>query len=387
MLVIWLIVASFVSTSLAVLVLWARGVGIDLWDAALAYLGGFGFPTVVILLFDSFMVKEKPSEEGGTAKMAREKEFAHLVKNMVVKDPPAGLYPEKRIWMESKDLEGFNAHFSFGFVTKPVTFHPVEGALVHPFDELLVFEGTDQSSILKLGAEVSIELGEEREEYVFNEPTVVLIPKGTPHGPATVRSLERPIVHYSIGLGPEYKAEAIPAADLKPKTTGTTYAKYIKKMVTTVNYDPNAVGSGMGYESVIGQDGIMRPADKGVGPGNGDQIVWLYGSDLEGFDVNFTWGFYSRCGKWHRGGEAHTHPEAEILCFVGLDENNLDYLGAELEMAMGPDYERQVFNTPTVAICPGGFPHLPLITRWVDKPYGFFVICLSGEHASPWVEA
>jgi hypothetical protein len=37
-------------------------------------------------------------------------------------------------------------------------------------------------------------------------------------------------------------------------------------------------------------------------------------------------------------------------------------------------------------VCPGGFPHLPLITRWVDKPYGFFVACLSGEHASPWVE-
>ena len=280
-------------------------------------------------------------------------------------------------------LEGFNAHFSFGFVSKPATFHPMEGALVHPYDELLVFEGTDTSSILKLGAEVSITLGEEREEYTFNEPTVVLIPKGTPHGPATVKSLERPIAHYSIGLGPEYKAEAIKAADLKPTTTGSTYAKYIKKMITTVD-ESQADGR---MPSVIGRDGIMRPAEFGVGPGNGDQIVWLYGDDLEGFNVNFTWGFYSRCGKWHRGGEAHTHPEAEILCFVGLDTDNLDYLGAELELGMGPDYERHIFNTPTVAICPAGFAHLPLITRWVDKPYGFFVICLSGEHASPWVEA
>lgn len=383
MLVVWLIVASLVSTTIAVLVLWARGVGLDVWDFAIAYLAAFGFPTVVYLLVDSFFVKEKQPEERGTAAMAREKEFAHLVKNMVIKDPPAGLYPEKRVWMEAKDLEGFNAHFSFGFVKEPVTFHPMEGALVHPYDELLVFEGTDQSSILKLGAEVAIELGEEREEYVFNEPTVVLIPKGLWHGPATVRSLERPIVHYSIGLGPAYQAEAVSAADLKPKTTGTTYAKYIKKMITAVD-ESQADGR---MPSVIGQDGIMRPGQFGVGPGNGDQIVWLYGSDLEGFDVNFTWGFYSQCGKWHRGGEAHTHPEAEILCFVGLDTDNLDYLGAELEMGMGPDYERHIFNTPTVAICPAGFPHLPLITRWVDKPYGFFVICLSGEHASPWVEA
>ena len=104
-------------------------------------------------------------------------------------------------------------------------------------------------------------------------------------------------------------------------------------------------------------------------------------------DVNFTWGFYSRCGKWHRGGEAHTHPEEEILLFLGLDPDDINYLGAELELGMGKDYERHIFNTPTVASCPKGFPHLPLITRWVDKPYGFIVVCLSGEHASPWVEA
>jgi hypothetical protein len=113
----------------------------------------------------------------------------------------------------------------------------------------------------------------------------------------------------------------------------------------------------------------------------------LYGADLEGFNVNFTWGFYSQCGKWHRGGEAHYHPEAEILCFLGLDPDNLGYLGAELELDLGKDYERHIFNTPTIVVCPAAFPHLPLITRWVDKPYGFIVVCLSGEHASPWVEA
>ena len=313
------------------------------------------------------------------------KEYSHLMKSMMIRETPPGLYPEPRIWMESRDLEGFNAHFSYGFVKQPTCFHPMQGALIHPFDECLVFEGTDTSNILSLGAEVSVVLGEEQEEHVFTEPSVVLIPKGLPHGPVTVKNIERPIVHYSIGLGPDYLAEAVtPAA---PCTAGTKYGHLIKKMITTVEIDPNDTGSGMGYESVVGRDGIMRPADRGIGPGNGDQIVWLYGKDLEGFEVNFTWGFYSRCGKWHRGGEAHTHPEAEILCFAGLDPDRLDYLGAELELGLGKDYERHIFNTPTVGICPAGFPHLPLITRWVDKPYGFFVICLSGEHASPWVEA
>jgi hypothetical protein len=316
--------------------------------------------------------------------MAVQKQYADFVKTMLIKDPPKGLYPDKCIWMEAKDLEGFNAHFSFRFIQKPTTnFHPLEGAIVHPFDELMVFETAGNTrNILTFDAEISCELGEEREEHIFKQPTVVLIPKGTPHGAFKVRKLGKPIVHYSIGLGLAYSASPVKVADKVSK--GTKYSKYVKRMITAVTPPPKDADGRM--PQVIGQDGIMRPAKFGVGPGNGDEIVWLYGPDLEGFNINFTWGLYSQCGKWHRGGESHYHPEAEILCFIGLDPDKLDYLGAELELGMGKDLERHVFNTPTCVVCPGGFPHLPLITRWVDKPYGFFVACLSGEHASPWVE-
>jgi len=313
------------------------------------------------------------------------KEYEHLIKSLPPSKPPEGLYAEPRIWMEGLDLEGFNANFSFGFFKEPCAFHPLEGALLHPYDECLVFAGTDNNDILDLGAEISIELGEEREEYVFTEPSVVVVPMGTPHGPVKIKKISRPIVHYHIGLALEYKAEAISRKSTSSKITGSKYGHLIKKLITRI--EPDKDGSGMGYSRVVDSKGVLRPAERGIGPGNGDQIVWLYGRDLEGLDLNFTWGFYSRCGKWHRVGEAHTHPEEEILVFVGLDPDNLDYLGAELELGMGKDYERHIFNTPTVAICPKGFPHLPCITRWVDKPYGFFVICLDGAHASPWVEA
>jgi hypothetical protein len=317
------------------------------------------------------------------------KEYGHLIKSLPVKKAPGGLYAEPLVWMEGKDLEGFNAHFSYGFFKEPGVCHPVEGALIHPYDECLVFAGFADYDILRLGAEISIELGEEREEHVFNKPSVVLIPKGTPHGPVTIRRADKPIVHYTIGLAPEYKAESIPKGSKPPKTTGSKHGHLIKPLITKVEQKQATTGSGgsPGYADIMDSNGVMHPAERGVGPGNGDQIVWLFGNNLEGMDVNFTWGLYSKCGKWHRGGEAHTHPEEEILVFVGLDPNDINYLGAELELGMGKDYERHIFNTPTVAICPKGFPHLPLITRWVDKPYGFFVICLSGEHDSPWVEA
>jgi hypothetical protein len=267
--------------------------------------------------------------------------------------------------------------------------HPVKGSLIHPYDECLVFAGFADGNILRLGAEVSIRLGEEQEEHVFRKPSVVLIPKGTPHGPVTVKRVDKPIGHYTIGLSPEYRATSISKGSKTAKSIGTKHKHLIKPLITKLERKRTMTGSGgsPGYADIMDSKGVLHPSERGVGPGNGDQIVWLFGDNLEGMDVNFTWGLYSKCGKWHRGGEAHTHPEEEILVFVGLDPNNINYLGAELEMGMGKDYERHIFNKPTVGICPKGFPHLPLVTRWVDKPYGFFVICLSGEHDSPWVEA
>ncbi|MDR1571734.1 MAG: hypothetical protein LBS32_04335 [Clostridiales Family XIII bacterium] len=317
--------------------------------------------------------------------------YAQLVKKFELRDGPAGLYPSPLFWMEgSKDMEGFGAVYSFMYVKEPTTMHPVEGAIIHPYDELLVFAGMDTRDILSFDAEISIELGEEREMHVFTEPTVVLIPKGTPHGPVTVRRVGTPaIVHYSIGLGSEYRAERVDAAAAPSR--GGKYGDYVRKLVSKMESrlaaNPDQAGSGMGYEQVMDERGVLRPAERGIGPGNGDQIVWMYGVDLMGFDVNFTWGMYSRPGKWHVRGEVHTHPEEEILVLVGFDPDRPDYLGCEVEMGMGPEVDRYILNVPGLYIAPKGFPHLPMITRWCDVPaYGFMVVCLDGNHASPWAE-
>ena len=119
-----------------------------------------------------------------------------------------------------------------------------------------------------------------------------------------------------------------------------------------------------------------------LGPGNADSLVWLYGDDLNGMELNFTWGFYSKPGIWHRNVEAHVHPESEVLVFVGLDKDDIDYLGAEIEIDLGKEHERYIFNKPTVVICPGGLPHNPVVVRWVDKPYAFMVMSLEGGHAT-----
>jgi len=314
------------------------------------------------------------------------KEYAHLIKPLKVQKGPLGLYPEPRFWMEGKDMEGFNASFSFGFVKKPGVCHPVKGALVHPYDECLVFAGIDNTNITYLGAEISVVLGEEREEHTFNVPSAITVPKGTPHGPVTIKKLDKPIAHYHVGLAADYKAEALPE---KASIKGSKYGHLIKPL--GAGFEPVRMSKIAKDAKLLAEfkkehpDFDMDMSQVGLlGPGNADFLTWLYGNDLEGFDVNFTWGFYTGSGIWHRGGEAHYHPAEEILVFIGLDPDDLNYLGCEQELAMGKEYERHVFNTPTVAVCPSGFPHLPLITRWVDKPYAFIVCCLNAEHDAPW---
>ena len=90
MLAIWLSIAALISVSLTILTLAVKGVTMGAWDIALAYLGGAVFPIVVYFLIDSFFIKEKQPGERSSTAMAKEKEYAHLVKNMIITDPPAG---------------------------------------------------------------------------------------------------------------------------------------------------------------------------------------------------------------------------------------------------------------------------------------------------------
>jgi len=124
----------------------------------------------------------------------------------------------------------------------------------------------------------------------------------------------------------------------------------------------------------------MAKKGQSLGPGNADHLTWLYGKDLEGLEINLTWGFYSKPGIWHRGVGAHAHPVDEVLVFVGLDPTDINYLGAKIEIDMGKEHERYIFEEPTVVICPRGLPHNPVVVRWVDKPYAFYVIALGSEH-------
>jgi len=147
------------------------------------------------------------------------------------------------------------------------------------------------------------------------------------------------------------------------------------------------MGERMRLRQEEGGQPIERPRVGATGSGNADKIYWLTGKDdLEGINLNFSWGFYSGLGDWHTGQDPHTHPYDECLVFVGLDPTDITYLGAEIEIALGEEKEKHTFNVPTAVIVPRGLPHFPLDVKKVDKPFGFIVYNLGPRHDTTWLD-
>jgi hypothetical protein len=67
------------------------------------------------------------------------------------------------------------------------------------------------------------------------------------------------------------------------------------------------------------------------------------------------------------------------MIFMGVDPNNSEDLGAEVEIDLGKEHERYFIDKPSVVLCPEGLPHSPIITRWVDRPFAFILIDMAGE--------
>ena len=250
---------------------------------------------------------------------------------------------------------------------------------VHPYPEVQFFVGLDTAAINYLGADVEYCLGDDMETYRFSEPTVVVVPAGVPHGPVTTARMYSPRGYacYRVGLtdAPE-KA----AAGRQSAVKGKSLARLVKPLKNNIIIQRKKLVNAP----------AARPAGKGpvmsLGPGNADHLAWFYGKDLEGLSANMDWGFFSSPGLWHRGVGAHVHPAGEALVFVGTDPSRPGSLGAEIEIDFGQEHERLHVTEPSVIVIPGGVPHGPFVTHWVDQAFAFFSINLAAEPGMTWVD-
>ncbi len=68
----------------------------------------------------------------------------------------------------------------------------------HDFHEMLCFFGGDPENVNELGAEISICLGDEHEEYLTSEAVIISIPPGLTHCPLKVTKITKPVVFLEI---------------------------------------------------------------------------------------------------------------------------------------------------------------------------------------------
>ena len=120
---------------------------------------------------------------------------------------------------------------------------------------------------------------------------------------------------------------------------------------------------------------------QGRGGANAKELTFVSGEDMGGFELNFIIGVYDTVGDWAPDAGAHNHAFDELILFFGYDDGDLGYLGSDMALSLGKEYETHRFSVPLVGVAPRGFPHCPLVTEKVYKPFGHFHLALSATYA------
>jgi hypothetical protein len=286
---------------------------------------------------------------------------------------------------------------------------------VHPYPECLVFVGLDPDRPEYLGAKLQYALGKELEIHNFDKPTCVVAPGGFSHCPSVTMDVTSPIGYsffiISLGaapasrwLGDGLSAEQI-ARMSPPKDSKVKAAMDSSFGSKRVHFGPETISHGHLYDDNLVPlvpntfaKRKLKPAEKALygeladgkyvpGPGMTEHAAWLFGKDLGGMKLNFCWGIHKNPGAWLRGpaNELHTHPNDEVIVFAGTEPQDVDYLGAEVQIDMGLERERYIINEPTAVVVPAGMPHGNVVTRWVDHPFGLLLMSLAEEHKTKFV--
>jgi hypothetical protein len=126
---------------------------------------------------------------------------------------------------------------------------------------------------------------------------------------------------------------------------------------------------------------ILKPATKKNTPRKPTALtpIVLEGlKDWGGIKHRMKWSFVSQPVQFEE--EPHTHDFDEFLCFLGCDPTNQNDFGAEIELALGREGEKQIIKAPTIVCIPRGLIHGPLNVRTVNKPFLFAHIYIAPQY-------
>ena len=114
---------------------------------------------------------------------------------------------------------------------------------------------------------------------------------------------------------------------------------------------------------------------------HGQEMVYL-GNDVGGAGLSVYW--YSIAEPFLMKEPAHTHDHDQFECFLGSNPLNIRDFGAEIEIWLGKEEEKQLINSSSAVYIPKGLVHRAVNFRKIDKPISFINIFLAPEYAKSW---
>jgi hypothetical protein len=136
------------------------------------------------------------------------KKYDYLFHTMKAEKGKGGADATQLIPIEgARDMAGVPLNFKLGIHNGTGEFYPGKGSLIHSYDSVVVFFGRKTDDPTYLGAEISIEIGQEHEKHTFDVPSVVWLPKGTPHFPVSCNRCDHAYTVAQIGLSCKYDAK------------------------------------------------------------------------------------------------------------------------------------------------------------------------------------
>ncbi len=110
-----------------------------------------------------------------------------------------------------------------------------------------------------------------------------------------------------------------------------------------------------------------------------NEIMSVGAADLNGLNVHIIYAYAYKTGITGKSTKPHVHNYDEAIFFLGSDPHNFSDLGAEVEMAIGAEEEKHVFDKATAVVVPKGVPHCPIVTRSIKKPYLCMAVSMTGK--------
>jgi len=138
--------------------------------------------------------------------------------------------------------------------------------------------------------------------------------------------------------------------------TATKYGKYILRDATNVPVPKNRLHT----PSVTAKEGLW--------PG------------ITGMGCNF--GINSITEPYLLPDPPHKHEFDEYLLFIGGNILNMKEFDAEIDIALGEEWEVNTIDSTSIIYIPKGLQHCPINVRRVGKPFLFGHIMLAGSYSN-----